>query len=202
MNEELEKQQDQTKGLFERLAVLQAIFKAVGEETSRANDNSIRSQCDVALMNMYEQYGIDRAKLTVMGEPVGNLSIVFTKAHAEITNYKQYEDWCVSNGYATIIHEIDTELMSCEDLDELYKEHPEWFHIRTVIGRDLMDQMKRSPSGAVYFEDTGEVVPGLTWVPDKPDTTILTQFKKDKVFNALSAAGVLFDTKALLGGGE
>ena len=203
MSEELEQiATGAPSDVFERLAVLQAIYKASAEQTKR-NGGGTREQADKALIDMYQDYGTDRVKLKVLGETVGNLSIVFVKEHAEIANDAEFNNWAVSSGYGSIVSEIDPELMSAQDLDELYEQPPEWFHMRTVIDSSLLDAMACTPGGIVYFKMTGEPVPGLRWVCEKADGTIITQFKPDKVFDAMKTANIsAVDLAGLLGGGE
>lgn len=203
MSEELEQiATGAPSDVFERLAVLQAIYKASAEQTKR-NGGGTREQADKALIDMYQDYGTDRVKLKVLGETVGNLSIVFVKAHAEIENEVAYSNWAYANGYADRICKIDTELISQEELDDLYEIHPEWFRICTEVDSSLLDAMACTPGGIVYFKMTGEPVPGLRWVGEKADGTIITQFKPDKVFDVMKTANIsAVDLAGLLGGGE
>ena len=203
MDEELEQiATGAPSNVFERLAVLQAIYKASAKQTKRCGDG-VRTQADMALYELFERTGADRVKLNVLGENVGNLSIVFVKAHAEIANDAEFNNWAISSGYGSIVREIDTELMSAQDLDELYEQHPEWFHMRTVVDSSLLDDMACTPDGIVYFKLTGEPVPGLRWVGEKADGTIITQFKPDKVFDVMKTANISAgDLAGLLGGGE
>lgn len=59
----------------EALAVMQGIYKAVGAAVSTKDSDSLRSQVDAELIDMYERVGVERIELRVGDESVGTLSL-------------------------------------------------------------------------------------------------------------------------------
>lgn len=66
-----------------RLAVMQAVYKALGEELGTRGKahgaGNVRTRADEELRRMYEEGGTDRIRLTVNGQQVGTLSARITK---------------------------------------------------------------------------------------------------------------------------
>ena len=72
----------------EALAVMQGIYKAVGAAVSTKDADSLRSQVDAELIDMYEAVGVERIELRVGDESVGTLSLrKSTKAKTKTTVY-------------------------------------------------------------------------------------------------------------------
>ena len=63
----------------EKLAVAQAVYKAVGEVVSTKDPDSLRGRESARLLEQYQAEGIDRKRLMVNGVEVGTLSV--TKQH-------------------------------------------------------------------------------------------------------------------------
>ena len=89
---------------IERLAIAQAVYKAVGAIVSTNDPASLRAECDDALRKMYADAGVDRIQLRVRGQKVGTLSLVFTKpihtTKMVVADRAAFEAWALANGYA------------------------------------------------------------------------------------------------------
>lgn len=60
---------------LEKLAVAQAVYKAVGEVVSTKDPDSLRGRESARLLEQYQEEGIDRKRLVVNGIEVGTLSV-------------------------------------------------------------------------------------------------------------------------------
>lgn len=60
---------------LEKLAVAQAVYKAVGEVVSTKDPDSLRGRESARLLEQYQEEGIDRKRLMVNGVEVGSLSV-------------------------------------------------------------------------------------------------------------------------------
>ena len=70
---------------LEQLAVLQALFNAVGEKVSTKNPDSLRSRIDEQYRALYEQTGSKSFDVKLLGDVVGTYSIRFSKDKASET---------------------------------------------------------------------------------------------------------------------
>lgn len=81
---------------LERLAVAQAVYKAVGKMVSTKGD-SLRTRCDRALMDEFVMEGTDRKRLMVNGHPVGTYSVKMSKAvdavEPELVEPEKFIQW-------------------------------------------------------------------------------------------------------------
>ena len=68
---------------LERLAVAQAIYKAVADIVSTKNPDGMRAQADAELMDAYTQMGVKSMDLRVEGQKVGTYSVTMAKAVPE-----------------------------------------------------------------------------------------------------------------------
>jgi hypothetical protein len=65
---------------LEKLAIAQALYKAVGKIVSTKDPDSLRSAQDMELMRLYETIGVDRVALKLGDTEVGKLSLRRKKA--------------------------------------------------------------------------------------------------------------------------
>ena len=68
---------------MERLAVAQAVYKAVADIVSTKNPDGMRAQADAELMDAYTQMGVKSMDLRVEGQKVGTYSVTMAKAVPE-----------------------------------------------------------------------------------------------------------------------
>ena len=69
---------------LEKLAVAQAVYKAVGAIVSTKDHDSLRGQIDAELIEQFEADGTDRKRLMLNGQEVGNKN--FWLLHTENTS--------------------------------------------------------------------------------------------------------------------
>ena len=62
-----------------RLAVAQAVYKAVAEEVSTKDPDSLRGRCDARLIEAYRSQGVKSVDLRVNGEKVGTYTVSLSK---------------------------------------------------------------------------------------------------------------------------
>lgn len=67
---------------LQELALAQALYKRIGEFVS-TKGQSLRTEADAALMDMYEKDGIDRQRIRINDVEVGTLGISFSKEHTK-----------------------------------------------------------------------------------------------------------------------
>ncbi|MCI6274402.1 MAG: hypothetical protein MR874_06855 [Coriobacteriaceae bacterium] len=89
---------------MERLAVAQAVFRAVAEVVSTKNPDSLRAQADADLMGMYDSMGVKSIDLKLEGKKVGTYSVTMAKATKEthekllrVTEPQRVLEWAKDN---------------------------------------------------------------------------------------------------------
>lgn len=82
-----------------RLAVAQAVYKAMGEQLSTRGGahgaDNVRTRADAELRSMFEESGTDRVSLMVNGSKVGTLSARLTKPTSR--------DWFACDNVAELV---------------------------------------------------------------------------------------------------
>ena len=68
---------------LERLAVAQAVYKAVADIVSTRNPDGMRAEADRQLMAAYGQMGVKSIDLRIAGQKVGTYSVTMAKAVPE-----------------------------------------------------------------------------------------------------------------------
>lgn len=85
----------------EKLAVAQAMYKALGAIVSTKDPGSLRAHIDNTMRERYETEGIDRMRLMLGGIEVGKLSVTTTKPKHEtivsVYNLNDLELWLEDN---------------------------------------------------------------------------------------------------------
>ena len=97
----------------EKLAIATVLQKQLKENLDQRNPDSLRYRCDQALLEMYEEDGVDRKQIKVNGEKVGTQSLTFTKPkdgiEPYIENYEAFTRWLQTEaGYETLRHAVNT----------------------------------------------------------------------------------------------
>lgn len=192
-------QQSFDNSVFERLAVFQALYKASADAVSSKDPYSIRSEANNRLFELSEQTGADRVKLSLLGEPVGQMSICTTKAHAEVFNQRMYNEWLITNGMGEVEYKLCP-----ERVPDVHETYPEWYDVEIKPNRDYLPAMESDGHGGAIYSETGEVVPGVEWIPEMANgQTRITGLKPERVFALLQMAGIGFkDIAGLLESGQ
>lgn len=97
---------------MENLAVATALQKQLKENLDQRNSNSLRARCDQALLEMYEESGVDRRQLKINGQKVGTQSLTFAKSvdkvEAYVENYPKFIAWLqTEEGTSTLAHAVN-----------------------------------------------------------------------------------------------
>lgn len=101
---------------IERLAVAQAMYKAVAGMVSTRDPDSLRARADADMLENYERMGMKSVDLRVNGEKVGTYSVKVSKPTGAAKTSRvvvddseaayrwamtaatdEYEDWCIAN---------------------------------------------------------------------------------------------------------
>lgn len=89
---------------IERLAIAQAVYKAVADVVSTKNPDSLRSQADRELRDMYDSMGVKSLDLKLEGQKVGTYSVTMAKATEEkhsrflkVTDPAKVQAWAEEN---------------------------------------------------------------------------------------------------------
>jgi hypothetical protein len=84
----------------QRLAVAQAVYKAVSGVVSTKDEDSLRSECDRVLVEQYEQTGAKSYDVPINGMKVGTYSVKVSKAkpkrkapRAWVDDWDEFTDW-------------------------------------------------------------------------------------------------------------
>lgn len=175
---------------LDRLAVAQAVYKAVAAQVKTGSPDNLRGRAEAEFRELMEAEGVDRARLRVNGEDVGTMSVTYSKATEgpEVTDEADYEAWLGEHG------------------EEAYDLHLEWltpnqYHsvVRlmrrmnpsTVVPASRMPRAVeaglREGPGSTVLTAEGEVVPGMTWVkrPKAPKSLAIRGCDPDVVRKAL-----------------
>ena len=127
---------------LEQLAILQALFNAIGEKVSTKNPDSLRARIDEQYRELYEQTGSKSFDVKLMGDVVGTYSIRFTKDKAsetklifEVQDHEKLARWM----YSPAIEQVAWEYVALNlaDFAEYYftatGEMPEGCDVRKQI---------------------------------------------------------------------
>jgi hypothetical protein len=125
----------------QRLAVAQAVYKAVSGVVSTKDEDSLRSECDRVLVEQYEQTGAKSYDVPINGIKVGTYSVKVSKAkpkrkapRAWVDDWDEFIDWLTNDDGA-------------DWLRHLVEEHGD------ALALDIL-------------RETGEVAPGCVAQPD------------------------------------
>lgn len=108
---------------LEKLAVLQAVYKQAASYVSTKDPNSLRSQTDRELKELYDKTGAHSFQINLNNKPVGSMALRFSKAIddtvLQVIDKKAFEDWCLANGYAHTVEQVVLNREADELLAEL-----------------------------------------------------------------------------------
>ena len=168
----------------QRLAVAQAVYKAVSGVVSTKDDDSLRSSCDRVLVEQYERTGAKSYDVSLHDQKVGTYSVKVSKAkpkrkapRAWVDDWDEFIDW--------LTHE--------EEADGWLR------HLIEDYGDELALEILR---------ETGEVAPGCVaqldyCEPAEPSRVTGTTLRVDAAAVAEAMGPVLGEgVMGLLGGAE
>ena len=168
----------------QRLAVAQAVYKAVSAVVSTKDGDSLRSECDRVLVDQYERTGAKSYDVPINGIKVGTYSVKVSKAkpkrkapRAWVDDWDEFIDW--------LTHEDEADCW----LRSLIEEH----------GDELASEI---------LHETGEIAPGCAaqldyCEPAEPSRVTGTTLRVDAAAVAEAMGPMLGErVMGLLGGAE
>lgn len=182
---------------FEQLAVLTALESAVTEKKKE-----LREVIDDEMRNAYETTGSDRVSLRVNGEKVGSVSVIESKPGFRVDSMAELEEFALDYDLAHIERRIapdmvDSVIAAMRNMfgNKVINEAVE----ERVVMNDGWEKRLRNVGGEAVLEDSGLIVPGVSYVPAQYKSTRVTGCKPADVLPKALASGEVY---ALLEGGE
>lgn len=180
-------------GALERLAVAQALYKAVAGAVSTKDARSLRRAADAELEALHTSSGADRVAMRVNGHDVGTLSVRYSKATEgpEVKDQLACERWLADGGHVEVELRVDWLTPNQRDrVERLMRDmNPSTVIERPTMPPDMERGLREGPGGRVVTAD-GEVVPGMEWVrrPKAPVGTTVRGCEPEDVAEALGDA--------------
>lgn len=181
-----------------QLGVLKSLETLVKERMKEK-----RAEVDEQAKAAYLSEGITKRAIKLDGEKIGDYIVVQNKPSFEIMNQSEFEDFALTYGFASEKHFINPEYI--ERIVELVQEHfdPEEAEkaIRTNVEIDSNWRDFMTKTGeAVTFLDSGEIVPGVAYIPESYKGTQLRGCDPKDVFPIVQRLGGI--DQLLLGDGN
>ncbi len=175
-----------------KVAVLTAIEKLAKSELKEA-----RQEADQEMMELYEGFGTDRAKILLGGTEVGTISLRFSSDAYKVTDQEAFEEFCLLNGLADIKRAIRPEYMF-EVVNRIKDEMPHAICEEVTLKKDA-EKMFENAGSAFILTGTSEIVPGIIPVPKEVIGTTVRGCDPKAVMPALQALPGAVD-QLLMGG--
>ena len=150
---------------LQKLAIAQALYKAIAEAVGTKDPGSLRSRMDGQIIANYGETGAKNFDIMLNGMKVGTYSIRFSKAahyHELIVKDREaFIEWCCDNGLAKVERSYSVKPLN-EEMTEAERQAYQLLMSTGVITAEdvvhttnfALDDAKRS------FESTGEVPAG------------------------------------------
>lgn len=94
---------DATRAL-RRLAVAQAVYKALGEQVATRSDHGARHDADEEVVRLARETGASAFDIRINGQRVGRLSVADeparTEPHLVVVDEEAFERWALDSGVA------------------------------------------------------------------------------------------------------
>lgn len=145
---------------MERLAVVQGLYKALGEKVSTKDPDSLRSAVDGQVMGFYETTGARSYDVNVRGQKVGTMSVTMsretTKTTYDLADWTAFEKWASTEDGWNMLMDfamLDPEKF-CKFATEQTGEVPHGVDVRTV-------EVPSAPKGTTLRIDQNKVARAL-----------------------------------------
>ena len=170
---------------MERLAIAQALFKAIGSVVSTKDPDSLRGRVDAQAIANYKSTGAKSFDLMLNGAKVGSFTVRLSKAVHRVDFVAADREaclrWCVENGLAKTVTTYEAS-GPADGWDERQVDA-----LELLLSTGALREMKevRSPDIAIsdakrHFEETGELPDGCRLeAVDEPSVPIGTLLKVD-----------------------
>lgn len=175
-----------------KIAVLTAIKKLAEDELKKA-----RQDADSEMVQLYDGFGTDRAKILLGGTEVGTISLRFSSDAYKVTDKEAFDEFCLLNGLADIKRTIKPEYIY-EVMERIKDEMPHAIQEDIMTSKDAYKMLE--PNGDVFvLAGTSEVVPGISPAPKQIVGTTVRGCDPKVVMPALQALPGAVD-QLLMGG--
>lgn len=186
-----------------RLAVAQAVYKAVAGAVSTKGDRNLRAEVDGETLALREMYGVKSRDIKIGNVKVGTMTVL-TESRPQVVDAEAWERWKVDTGRADERRTIDLDALTFHERGLLLSmaEGVSPRAVRTEVVDCVPDWSRGLVSdgrGGALDED-GCPVPGVRWV-DRVKGTALRGCEPGRVAEALHALPEPPDVGALLLGG-
>ena len=169
----------------EQLAAITAL-----EKWCKTAKEEIREKADANLAEKYEEDGVEKMALKVNGQKVGEFIVTFTNEGFDVVDQEIFQDFCLSNGLATISRSIRPTMMHAAIKvieGSIEPEHvSDFIQEEIVVASDWGNYMS-NVGGRVFFFDTDVEVPGVVFRPRRPKGTQVRKCEPETVFPLLQA---------------
>lgn len=176
----------------EQLALLTALQKAV-----KARLDEVRAEADAEMRDAFDEGGVTKRALSVGGVKVGDFIVVMESSEWAIADREALEDFTLAYGFATVRREVRPEYRARaleivadalpEAVAETVELDPKWQANVTNVG------------GIPFYLDSGAIVPGLSYVGQRPRGTQVRGCKPESVLPIVQRLGGV--DRLLLGDG-
>lgn len=151
---------------MEQLAVVQALYKAIGDKVSTKNPDSLRSSVDAQVKGFYKMTGAKSYDISLMGEKVGTMSVTTkdgdTKTVYDLDDWDKVEGWCqTEDGYQMLMEYcFDNPQKFIEYVVKNTGEIPDGVNVRNVeVPGGIKDTMLRVDSSKVSHAMGNQLAP-------------------------------------------
>lgn len=166
----------------EQLAALTALQKMV-----KARLDEVRAEADDAMHDAYVDDGVTKKALKIGGAKVGDYIVVLTKDGWEIEDTEAFNDFALTYGFASIRQEIAPGCMA-QAVSLIAEAAPELLATTVAVDPHWQDYITNM-GGRAAFMDSGETVPGLTYVQQHVKGTQVRGCKPEDVVPAIRSLG-------------
>lgn len=187
---------------MERLAIAQALFKAISSVVSTKDPDSLRGRVDARAIENYKSTGAKSFDLTLNGTKVGSFSVRLSRAVHRVDfvvgDREACLRWCVENGLARTA----TTYEAVELDGGLDKSQVDALDLLLSTGALKGRAAVASPDLAIadakrHFEETGELPDGCALeLVDEPSVPIGTLLKVDPALVAQAMGNELSNAVA------
>lgn len=165
--------------LFEELAALTALQKAVGERVK-----AVRDEANAQLLGSYGSMGVEKMALKMGGVKVGEFAIAFHKDWFEITDQAALDEFAIDYGFASERVGVKPEYvrMAIAALADVVEDDVDDYLTREVVYERDWEKRLTDTAGVITYMDSGLPVPGVGFKPPQVKGTVIRDCKPERVF--------------------
>lgn len=185
--------------LFEELAALTALQKAVGDRVK-----AVRDEANAQLLGSYDSIGVEKMALKMSGEKVGEFAVIFHKEWFEVTDQAALDDFAIDYGFASERVGIKPEYVSLaiSALADAVEDDVNDYLTREVSYERDWEKRLTDTAGVITYMDSGLPVPGVAIKPPQVKGTVIRDCKPERVFPIIASMPGGFNGLMLGEGGD